>query len=350
MRIFLLLGSLMAALSVSGAELRFNLADTTEGGVPAKFTPILGGSGGAPTWKMITTEIPSAFGTFAGGAPVMNHARVLAQTSADVADERFPMLVYEGDIYRDFKFSARFKIVSGRTEQMAGLVFRFQNASNFYVARVSVLGRNVRFYKVVNGVRSNPIGPTLPVPLGEWHKLGVQCEGNQISILLDGKLVMPKLGDNTFTEGRIGFWTKSDSVSYFTDAEIAFTPRIPAAQQMVDSVLKKQSRLLGLRIYQLQPDKTTTQVIASKDQTELGRMGTEAELSAIQTGQTFYGRESGAQIVTMALRDRNGENIAALRVKLKANIFDSQDSAVTRATTVRKLLEQFSTNGDELLK
>ncbi|MEY4917457.1 MAG: hypothetical protein RL616_1370 [Verrucomicrobiota bacterium] len=350
MRIFLLLGCLVSALNVSGAELRFNLADTSEGGSPAKFTPVLGGSGAPAVWKMFTTEIPSAFGTFAGGAPVMNHTRVLAQTSADMTDERFPMLVYEGDIYRDFKFSTRFKIVSGITEQMAGLIFRFQNASNFYVARVSALGRNVRFYKVVNGVRSNPIGPTLPVPAGEWHKLGVQCEGNQISILLDDKPVMPKLGDNTFTEGRVGFWTKSDSVSYFTDAEITFTPRIPPAQQMVDNVLKKQPRLLGLRIYQLQSDKTTTQVIASKDKAEIGRAGTEAELGAIQTGQTFYGREHGAQIVTMPLRDRNGENIAALRVKLKANMFDSQDSAITRAMTVRKLLEQFSTNGEELLK
>ena len=349
MRIFsCLLGGLLA-LSVSGAELRFNFSDAADGTLPPKFDSVLVGSGAAGSWKIISVEVPSAFGAFAGGTPTMTHTKVLAQGSEDMTDEHFPMLIYSGDLYRNFKFSTRFKIVSGITEQMAGLVFRFQNTSNFYVARVSALGRNVRFYKVVNGARSNPIGPTLPVPAGEWHKLGVQCEGNQIFIYLDDKLVMPALGDNTFTEGRVGFWTKSDSVSYFTDAEITFTPRIAAAQQMVDSVLKKQPRLLGLRIYQLQPD-NTTRIVASKEPGEIGNPGTEAELAAIQEGTNFYARDHGTQLVTLPLRDRNGENIAAMRVKLNANFTDTQDSAVTRAMSIRKLLEQFSTNGNELLK
>ena len=82
-----------------------------------------------------------------------------------MTDERFPMFIYDGEKFRDFRFLTRFKIVSGVSEQMAGLVFRFQNTSNFYVVRASALGRNVRFYKVVNGARSDPIGPTCDIGL-----------------------------------------------------------------------------------------------------------------------------------------------------------------------------------------
>jgi hypothetical protein len=74
-------------------------------------------------------------------------AAVLAQTSKDQTDERFPILIYDGEIFQDFKLTTRFKIVGGMAEQMAGVVFRFQNASNFYVVRASALGHNVRFYK-----------------------------------------------------------------------------------------------------------------------------------------------------------------------------------------------------------
>lgn len=349
MRIFTWLALLVLACSASAAELRFDFNKTAVGGIPTNFTSVLAGRGQPPVWKIINAEIPSAFESLPGTAPTMNYTKALAQTSEDMTDERFPMFVYDGDIYRNFKFSTRFQIAGGITEQMAGLVFRFQNASNFYVARVSAAGRNVRFYKVVNGVRSDPIGPALSIATGEWHKFAVQCDGTQISIFLDDKLVMPALGDTTFTEGKVGFWTKSDSVSYFTDAQITFTPRIPAAQQMVDNVLKAQDRLLGLRIYALQPD-GSTKVIASKIQDEIGFPGTEAELSAIKTSQTFYGRDRGDQLVTMPLRDRNGDPIAAMNVRLKSGLLDGQSSAVQRAIIVRKLLEQYSTTSDELLK
>ena len=109
-------------------------------------------------------------------------------------------------------------------------MFRFQNASNFYVFRASALGHNVRFYKMVDGIRSDPIGPQVDIATNVWHSLTVLGQGNQITFWLDDRLVMPPLQDNTFAEGKVGFWTKSDAVSYFCDTKIEYTPRIPAAQ------------------------------------------------------------------------------------------------------------------------
>lgn len=349
MRFFTWVFSCTLALSVSGAELRFNFGDTADGSSPTNFHAALAGGGAPGTWKVITTETPTSFAPFTPNAPTVSRGKVLAQTAEDLTDEHFPMCVFDGETFGDFKFSTRFKIVSGTTEQMAGLVFRFQNSSNFYVARASALGHNVRFYKVVDGLRSDPIGPLLDVTAGEWHSLAVQCEGNQIRVFYDDKQAIPTLGDNTFTEGKIGFWTKSDSVSYFTEANVSYTPRIPAAQRIVDNFIEKQPRIHGLRIYTLETN-GTTRVIASKVPGETGQAGGEAELKAIQEGTQWFGREDGDVVVTLALRDHNGENIGAMRVKLKSFLGETQNNAVNRAMQIRKQLEEFCTTGDELRK
>ena len=336
------------AFFAGGAEMRFDFSDYPAGPAPAKFQQVLLGGGRPAAWQIKSDAVPSAMPSFSASAPMTLSHAVLAQTSMDGSDERFPMLILSDEIFRNFKFTARIKMADGLTEQMAGLVFRWQNASNFYVVRASAIGKNVRFYKVVNGVRSDPIGPSVNIKQGEWHTLGVKCEGNQISIFLDDKPVMPTLGDNTFAEGRIGFWTKSDSVSYFTDAVVDYTPRLPTAQAMVNAVLEKQPRLLGLRVYAAETNQPGTRIIASKDVSEIGQPGTEAEDAAIKDGQVYFGREKGAVLVTLPFHDRNGEYIAAARVKLKSFIGETEGAAVTRATTILKLMENYCTSAAEL--
>ncbi|MEI8289964.1 MAG: hypothetical protein WCH99_10865 [Verrucomicrobiota bacterium] len=349
MRTFTLVFALALAASGSGAELRLNFGDYAEGSTPTNFSYALFGAGKPGIWKVVMDTVPSAFAPLTDKAPSVTRHGVLAQTSQDMSDEHFLMFVYDNEVFRNFKLATRFKIISGVAEQMAGVVFRYQNASNFYVVRASALGKNVRFYKVVNGLRSDPIGPALNVSAGVWHTLAVQCEGNQISIFYDDKPVMPPLGDNSFAEGKAGFWTKSDSVSYFSDAVVNYTPRVPVAQVLVNSVMEKQPRIVGLRIYTLATT-NTTRIIASKDPTEVGQPGTEAELAAIQSGTVSFGREKGEVLVTLPLHDRNGEDIAAVHVRLNSFWGETQDNAVNRATLIRKIMQSQCSSAEELLK
>lgn len=349
MRILIWLFSATLVVSLSAAELQFNFGDATEGGTPPNFSAALFGTGQPPVWKIVTDELPSAFAPLTDKAQVVTRHGVLAQTSQDSSDEHFPLCVYDGDIFRDFKFTTRFKIVSGVAEQMAGIVFRYQNASNFYVVRASALGRNVRFYKVVNGLRSDPLGPEINVTAGQWHKLAVQCEGNQISIFYDDHLVLPPLGDNSFAEGKLGFWTKSDSVSYFADSQVTYTPRVPAAQAVINSLLEKQPRILDLRIYTATAT-NATHVIASKALAEVGQPGTDAELAAIQDGTVSFGQKDGTDMLCLPLHDRNGEFIAAVRVKLKSFWGETQDNAVTRARLIVKQIQEQILSADDLKK
>lgn len=348
MRIFIWLLGGVLALSATGAEMRFNFSDYPTGEIPTNFQSVLVGGGRPAAWKIMADQVPSAFAPLTARAVNVASRGVMAQTSMDGSDERFPILLLSDEIFRSFKFTTRFKMVDGLTEQMAGVVFRYQNASNFYVIRASAIGKNIRFYKVVNGMRSDPIGPKVDLKTGEWHTLSVHCEGNQISTSLDGQTAIPTLGDNTFTEGRLGFWTKSDAVSYFTDTVIDYTPRVAGAQTMVNAVVEKQSRLLGLRVYVTATNSSATHIIASKDLTEVGQPGTEAEANAIANGAVSFGREKGAVLVTLPFHDRNGEYIGAVRVKMKSFLGETENAAVTRATIILQLMQNYCTTAAEL--
>jgi hypothetical protein len=325
---------LAAAVSASGAEIKINFDDSTQGRSPVNFHGALAGGGKPGEWKVVMDDVPSAFAPLSGKTPIINRRAVLAQTSDDATDERFPMLIYDGETFKDVKLATQFKIVGGVAEQMAGVVFRFQDESNFYVVRASALGHNLRFYKMVNGVRSDPLGPTVDISTNTWHTLTVQCQGTQIIVWLDGHLAMPPLNDNTFTFGKFGFWTKSDAVSHFGDTVIDYTPRIPAAQTLVDNIMKEQPHILGLRICTLD-DKGRPLIIASRDGNEIGQPGNDPEKDAAATGAIYFGREKGAVAVTMPLTDRNGEPIASVRVRLKsAFLGETQDAALTRVRII----------------
>jgi hypothetical protein len=282
--------------------------------------------------------VPSAFTAFSSNAPAINHIPVLAQQDTDPTDSRFPMLIYRKENFKDFTLTTRFKILDGIIEQMAGVVFRYQNESNFYVVRVSALGHNIRFYKMVNGKINVPVGPSLNISLGVWHSLSVQCEGNRITCWLDDKLVMPSLEDDTFDSGKIGFWTKSDSLTHFGDTTISYAPVVPMALLAVQNVVEQQPRLLGLRIYTLD-HAGTPRVIASKVSAEVGLAGTSAEKDAITKGSTYFGRGRGTVAVTLPLEDRNGDPVAAVRVQLKSFLGETRDNALIRARMIVNLIQ-----------
>ena len=221
---------------------------------------------------------------------------------------------------------------------MAGIAFRIQNETNFYVLRASALGNNFRFYKVVNGERGSLIGPEVAIAKGVWHELALECQGNQIRSSLDGKELIPPLTDSTFSSGKIGFWTKSDAISYFTDTKIDYTRREPYAQILVRQMLKKYPRLLGLKIYVLD-EKGETRVIASKDPAEVGSAGTPSEQKAIRQGTIFYGKGQETVAVVMPLRDQNGDPMAAVRVTMTTFTGQTEQNAIVRATPIVKEMQ-----------
>lgn len=330
-----LLGLVLAVINAAAAERVFDFGELPLDKPPPGFRSLLAGEGTPGDWRVVLDTVPPLLQPLSDKAPVVTRRPVLAQLSRDRTDERFPLLVYEEETFGDFTLTTRFKLVAGEVEQMAGIAFRLQDERNFYVIRASALGQNVRFYKVVQGQRSAPIGPQLELATNVWHELKIQCKGNQIRCWLNGREAIPTLSDNTFSSGKIAFWTKSDSVSYFTDTRIEYTPREPLAQTLVREMKAKYPRLRALQIYILDAS-GEPRVIASTDAQERGEPGGLSEKGAITEGHIYYGKGRKTVTVVMPLRDRNGDPIAAVRLTMERFTGQTEQNALARALPIVK--------------
>ena len=138
--------------------------------------------------------------------------RALVQRTTD---NPFNVVVAPGGPYQDVEVSVRFKPISGRKDASGGIVFRF-SAGNYYVIRANALEDNFRFY-YFDGARHQIADATVEAPgLGEWHDLRITAEGDRIRGWLNGHGLIDHR-DGHFAAGRIGLWTKADSVTAFDD-------------------------------------------------------------------------------------------------------------------------------------
>jgi hypothetical protein len=122
---------------------------------------------------------------------------------------------------RDADISVRFKPISGRVDRAAGLVARFQDANIYYVVRANALENNVNLYKVEAGRRRQFAGTDAPVASDRWQTLRLRIQGSQFWVYLEDRQLF-EARDTTFTAaGRIGLWTKADSVTAFSQLRYA---------------------------------------------------------------------------------------------------------------------------------
>ncbi len=172
------------------------------GSAPKGFVAALTGDGEPVSWRL------EADPAVAGG-------RVLVERSADATEYRFPQCVAEGFLARDVLASVRFKPIAGKVDQAGGLVVRWKDENNYYVARANALENNVRFYKVVNGRRRQLEGRDLDVTAGAWHELTIRAAGSSLAVSFDGTELYVVEDDALAEAGKVGIWTKSDSITAF---------------------------------------------------------------------------------------------------------------------------------------
>ena len=179
------------------------------GAEPAGFLFARTGSGRAGRWVVrAEKDAPSP-------------PNVLAQVDDDPTDDRFPVAVVPVVSLRDLRLSVRCKPVSGRVDQACGLVFRYLDEDNYYLTRANALEGNIRLYAVRAGRRRQIASYAGPVTASAWHELAVEAEGATIRVFWHGRNVI-SADDSTFGgEGKVGLWTKADSVTWFDDLTAA---------------------------------------------------------------------------------------------------------------------------------
>ena len=154
--------------------------------------------------------------------------KVLAQTDPDSTRSRFPVAVLSDFSAADVEVAVRIKPLSGRVDQAAGLVWRYQNQDNYYIVRANALEDNVVLYKVEAGKRTDlPLkgegrtyGKKVEVPAGQWSTLQVFAKGTSFVVYFNGSKLY-EVEDATFSKaGKVGVWTKADSVTQFDDLNV----------------------------------------------------------------------------------------------------------------------------------
>ena len=201
---------LPAAAHAQGVTGNVDLSQYPVGPVPPEFlTTWRTGSGATGDWQVVQD-------------PTATQGRAIAQLSKDDTDSRYPLAVYQPLPAQDVEASVRFKTVSGRVDQAAGLAVRLQDADNYYIARANALEGNVRLYRVVKGDRNQLASASVGVSSGQWHTLTLRAEGDRLSVSLNGKPLITQT-DRTFLGlGKVALWTKADSVTHFD--QIRITP------------------------------------------------------------------------------------------------------------------------------
>jgi hypothetical protein len=339
LRLTQLIVLVMAAGPLFAAEMEFKFSETTNGLALKDFRSALYGKGATGNWQVVYDATPSEFKTLFPGVNTTASRAVLGQVSADRTDERYPLLILDREIFDDFSFSTKVKMVGGETEQMAGIIFRAQDETNFYVFRANAKEGNVRFYKVVNGARSEPIGNNIPLTTNTWHELKVECQATQIKCFINGTPVADHFTDSTFTKGKIGFWTKSDSISYFTDAKVVFNKKVIFAQNIIQETMRRFPRLVGIRIYAPNDQQTEISVIAASQEHNLGEVADQAVKDCFVRGLVYHLKEGPNISVFMPLHDRNGDIVAVARITMVSFKGQTGENAAIRATPIMKEME-----------
>lgn len=203
----------LMAVSMAKAE-TITFSAEQPGALPKEFEHGVMGVGGPGRWEIVADD------TAAGG-------KALAQLTTDRSEHRFLTAWLQPFMAANVEVTAHFKPVAGDGDQAGGVVVRLLDAKNYYIARANATEDNVRFYRVRGDVRQQIASADVKVASGVWHTITLRAEGDQFTVLFDGKLMHSTVDTTPLprpSAGHVGVWTKSDSVTYFDRIEFQRLP------------------------------------------------------------------------------------------------------------------------------
>jgi len=198
--LYLVLASSLVLLGAGRAPILVSFDDIQPGALPKGWVPGATGKG-SPQWAVIRDET----------AP--SKPNVLAQTGKAT----FPFYVDGSLSFEDGFVEVKFKAISGKEDQAGGLIWRFKDKDNYYVARANALEDNVTIYRTVKGARRQFKTIEVKVAPHSWHTLRVDFKGNHFVVTFDGQRALDAYDNTIQGAGAVGVWTKADSVTYFDD-------------------------------------------------------------------------------------------------------------------------------------
>jgi hypothetical protein len=195
-----LAAGILAATVAAGAAQTVNFDNFKTGSPPPGWTATRTGNGEAK-WTIEKDDT----------AP--SQPNVLKQSG----HATYPVCIKDDTNLQDGFVEVKFKPISGKEDQAGGLIWRARDTNNYYVARANALENNVTIYHTINGRRTERKRTNMKVASNEWHTLRVDFFANHFTVTFDGKKAI-EWDDDTFKNaGKVGVWTKADSVTLFDD-------------------------------------------------------------------------------------------------------------------------------------
>lgn len=195
----LLLASLAGtAVAVLSSADTVNFDNFKAGAAPPGWTATQTGSGSAK-WSVEKDD----------SAP--SRPNVLKQSG----EATFPVCIKNDTNLKDGFLEVKFRPIAGKEDQAGGVIWRVQDANNYYIARANALEDNVTIYHTINGKRVAFKNVNTKVTSGVWHTLRVDFEGNKFTVTFDRAKVIEATDESFANAGKVGVWTKADSVTEF---------------------------------------------------------------------------------------------------------------------------------------
>jgi hypothetical protein len=129
----------------------------------------------------------------------------------------FPVCLKDDTSLKDGFVEVKFKPISGKEDQAGGVIWRAKDSNNYYIARANALEDNVTIYDTLNGRRVERKRTNTKVASNQWHTLRVDFQGSHFSVTFDGKKAIEWDDSKIKDAGKVGVWTKADSVTLFDD-------------------------------------------------------------------------------------------------------------------------------------
>jgi hypothetical protein len=250
----------LATIVARAQGVQVDLSKEVVGGTPAVFEPMMG------TWvvaqdgpdKVIKVDGAAykAAQTGAGRALLENARKFYGTSNEELMDNAkqfavFPIAVLKTvENFSDGKISMKFKTIAGDADRASGILFNVKPNGDWLAIRYNDTENNIVLWEFHNGIRRSVRrgreGEWM-LDRAAWHEMTLTVSGAQLRTEVDGKLALeytlgtePGPGRNGAppnpdlmpannavlrppVAGKVGLWSKSDSVSYFKDYVITPT-------------------------------------------------------------------------------------------------------------------------------
>jgi hypothetical protein len=173
-------------------------------------------------WIATTVGAPPARWEILKDRTAPSQPYVFAQLSSGPAPSyRIPLAILSRLSVKDGDISVRLKPVAGSEGAGGGLIWRYQNESNYYLATANALKNTVSVFKVENGQRI-PLAAAVKhaVPVNAWCILKVSVRGDRFQIYIDHRRILQGRDKTFLAAGKVGLGTIADSVAYFDDFRV----------------------------------------------------------------------------------------------------------------------------------